>query len=54
MTTTTTTLNLTQHLSTQDQQAAGVFDLPEATRRRVGELLTFDEPPYPTPAANTR
>ena len=37
--------NLTQHLSTPEQQAAGVIDLPPETREALAELLTFDEIP---------
>lgn len=39
-------INLTQHASTQDQQAAGVVDLPEAARASLQKLLTFDNLPY--------
>ena len=38
-------LNLTQHASTADQQAAGVVDLPESARGSLQNLLTFDSLP---------
>ena len=38
-------LNLTQHQSTADQQAAGVVDLPEAAHASLQKLLTFDNLP---------
>lgn len=34
-------INLTQHASTPDQRAAGVFDLDEVDKERLVELLTF-------------
>jgi hypothetical protein len=34
-------LNLTQHLATEDQVAAGVVDLPEPHRERLLKALTF-------------
>lgn len=40
-------LNLTQHLATDDQQNAGVVDLPATDRQRLQALLTFDETPTP-------
>lgn len=39
------TMNLTQHQATADQIAAGVFDLPAATRADLQALLTFGELP---------
>lgn len=39
-------INLTQHASTADQQAAGVVDLPESARASLQKLLTFDNLPY--------
>ena len=38
-------LNLTQHKATSDQLAAGVVDLPDGSRAKLQELLTFDELP---------
>lgn len=38
-------LNLTQHIATNEQVAAGVIDLPERTRALLQEALTFDELP---------
>lgn len=38
----TAILNLTQHLSTPDQRAAGVIDLPERERAYLVSLLTFE------------
>lgn len=40
-------VNLTQHLSTPEQRAAGVVDLPEAQRSRLKEALDFDAIPTP-------
>lgn len=40
-----TILNLTQHQSTADQQAAGVVDLPAEDRQKLQALLTFDSLP---------
>ena len=34
-------VNLTQHLSTTEQQAEGVFDLPEGLREKLVKALTF-------------
>lgn len=34
--------NLTQHVATPDQVAAGVEDLPEDDRTKLRDLLTFD------------
>ena len=34
-------VNLTQHLSTTEQQAEGVFDLPEHLREKLVKALTF-------------
>jgi len=39
------TMNLTQHATTSDQLAAGVFDLPAAVRAEMQALLTFGELP---------
>ena len=38
-------LNLTQHVATADQIAAGVMDLDPVTRATVAALLTFDDIP---------
>lgn len=38
-------LNLTQHIATPEQKAAGVVDLPEDQRQQLSELLTFHELP---------
>jgi len=38
-------LNLTQHPSTEEQRKEGVTDLPSLYRKRLIELLTFDELP---------
>lgn len=38
-------INLTQHLATRDQITQGVRDLPEAQRKRLVELLTFNDLP---------
>lgn len=38
-------MNLTQHKSTPEQRAAGVFDLEEDVHAEVRELLTFDALP---------
>jgi hypothetical protein len=38
-------LNLTQHKATKDQKEAGVIDLPESYRKKIIELLTFNEIP---------
>lgn len=38
-------LNLTQHLSTDDQREAGVVDLPSDKRAGLQVALTFDTPP---------
>jgi hypothetical protein len=35
-------LNLTQHLATKEQKAAGVIDLPEKERAELCKLLTFN------------
>jgi hypothetical protein len=35
-------LNLTQHLSTEEQRVAGVIDLPEKERKELCKLLTFN------------
>lgn len=35
-------INLTQHLSTTEQQAEGVFDLRDEDRARLTAMLTFD------------
>lgn len=40
-----TILNLTQHLSTPDQRADGVIDLPERERAYLITLLTFEALP---------
>ena len=40
-----TIINLTQHIATPEQLAAGVMDLNEAQRKQLHELLTFDELP---------
>lgn len=40
-----TILNLTQHASTPDQQAAGVVDLPAEDRANLQALLTFESLP---------
>jgi len=34
-------LNLTQHTATEDQVAAGVFDLESGLKQRLQDLLTF-------------
>lgn len=39
------TMNLTQHAATADQIAAGVFDLPAASRADLQTLLTFGDLP---------
>ena len=38
-------LNLTQHLTTPEQRAAGVVELPDPLRARVADWLTFDALP---------
>lgn len=38
-------INLTQHEATPDQKTEGVVDLPAEQRKRLGELLTFEELP---------
>jgi hypothetical protein len=38
-------LNLTQHVATPEQVAAGVVDLPQEQREKLIELLTFEELP---------
>ena len=38
-------INLTQHPATPDQILAGVVNLPEATRKQLVTLLTFNELP---------
>ena len=38
-------INLTQHVATNDQRAAGVVDLPAALRAQVTDWLTFDTLP---------
>ena len=38
-------INLTQHVATVDQVAAGVFDLPPSLRGDLTALLTFDTLP---------
>ncbi len=38
-------INLTQHLATPDQSAAGVVDLPPEQRQALIECLTVDELP---------
>lgn len=38
--------NLTQHNATPDQVAAGVKDLPEPLRKRLCDVLTFEERPF--------
>jgi hypothetical protein len=38
-------INLTQHLATPEQVAAGVFDLPPNLRGDLAALLTFDAIP---------
>ncbi len=38
-------VNLTQHLATPEQVAAGVIDLPPAEREALTALLTFDALP---------
>ena len=38
-------LNLTQHVATPEQIAAGVVDLPQEQREKLIELLTFEELP---------
>lgn len=38
-------INLTQHEASRDQIAAGVIDLPAATRAELQSLLTFGELP---------
>ena len=38
-------INLTQHLATAEQRAAGVVDLPEPLRLELAGLLTFDKCP---------
>jgi len=42
-----TILNLTQHLATPEQVAAGVVDLLPQQRELLRELLTFDDLPTP-------
>lgn len=41
-------LNLTQHLATPDQKAAGVVDLPELGRQQLQKLITFETLPDDT------
>lgn len=41
----TTIINLTQHLATEDQIAAGVVDLNDEDREELVRLLTFTSPP---------
>ena len=41
-------LNLTQHLATPDQKAAGVIDLPELGRQHLQKLITFETLPDDT------
>lgn len=41
-------LNLTQHLATPDQKAAGVVDLPELGRQQLQKLITFKTLPDDT------
>lgn len=41
-------LNLTQHLATPDQKAAGVVDLPELGRQQLQKLTTFETLPDDT------
>ena len=43
-----TIINLTQHVSTAEQQEAGVQDLPQELRKQLMTLLTFEEIPSPT------
>lgn len=38
-------INLTQHISAQEQLEEGVVDLPEAQRNKLQQLLTFDRLP---------
>lgn len=38
-------LNLTQHEASEDQKRAGVVDLPEAEKKILRGLLTFDSIP---------
>jgi hypothetical protein len=38
-------LNLTQHKATREQREAGVIDLPEIYRKKIIDLLTFNEIP---------
>lgn len=38
-------LNLTQHVATPEQKAAGVVDLPQEKRQKLIALLTFEELP---------
>lgn len=42
-----TIINLTQHVSTAEQQEAGVQDLPQELRKQLMTLLTFEEIPTP-------
>lgn len=39
--------NFTQHTLTEEQKRDGLVELPEATQRRVKELLNFDTLPKP-------
>ena len=41
-------LNLTQHLATPDQKAAGVVGLPELGRQQLQKLITFETLPDDT------
>ena len=38
-------INLTQHAATDDQIAAGVFEIPTAVRAELQALLTFNSLP---------
>lgn len=45
-------LNLTQHPATPEQTAVGVVDLPQAERKTLVNLLTFDSLPSAVDVAN--